>query len=228
MAGLSVFWPKLAMAVPLLILSLSISVAQALWTASSAVFPSQPTTRRGLLSRRALTALLHIVQPIARLLGRTRHGLTLWRNRLPSGFLFPKPRTLQIWSEEWQQPENNLIRLKSALRQIGACATDGGDFDRWDMELKGGAFGKIRLLMVVEEHGSGKQMFRFRLWPACNPSIIFALTGLLIMAVAAYLDGAQEIFALLLAVPLLLGVRTLRECGSATSVLDRLIRSIKE
>ena len=96
------------------------------------------------------------------------------------------------------------------------------------MELPGGAFGKIRVLMVVEEHGSGKQMFRFRLWPAFNATIVITLAGLLALAIAAYLDGAEEIFAILLAMPLLLVLRALCECGSATSVLERLIRGANE
>jgi glycosyltransferase involved in cell wall biosynthesis len=223
-AGLSAFWPKLRLAIPLFFAALTITLGQAGWSAFGAVFPSRPRTRRALFARRGLTAVLHVLQPIARLLGRTRHGLTLWRKRLPSGFLFPRPQTLQIWSEDWQQPESRLMSLKAALRKMGALSIDGGDYDRWDMEVPGGAIGKVRILMVVEEHGSGKQMFRFRLWPSFNSSALVLTLGLTLLAVAAYFDGAREVFLLLLLFPFLLGIRAIRECGSATSVLHEILR----
>jgi hypothetical protein len=58
-----------------------------------------------------------------------------------------------------------LAVIEEDLRRDGAVVRRGGDFDRWDLEVRGGLLGCARLLMVVEEHGSGKQMFRLRTWP---------------------------------------------------------------
>jgi O-antigen biosynthesis protein len=225
-SGLSFLWPKLQMAIPLFIAAIGITIRQAFQNATAAVFPSRPRFKKDILSRQCLTGFLHVIQPLARLLGRTRYGLTLWRSRLPSGFRLPIPQTLQVWSEKWQQPESQLAGLKTALRQVGALAIDGGDFDRWDMEVPGGALGRMRLLMVVEEHGSGKQMFRFRLWPIFSASVLLLVFGLVTLAAAAYLDGAREIFGLLLAFPVLLALRVIQECGSATSVVHQAIRRL--
>lgn len=222
-SALSILWPKLTLALPLFIAVVGISIAQALVSVSGATFPGAPRAKSGRLGRYALTTFLHLAQPLARLLGRTRHGLTFWRTRLPCGFSNPLPKTLQIWSERWQQPEERLQGLKSQLRRNGAQTMDGGDYDRWDMEIIGGLLGRIRLLMVVEEHGSGKQMFRFRVWPTFPGGLLIVSAGLLLLALAAYLDGAALAFVILLHFPALLALRALRECGSAIAVLQRAI-----
>jgi hypothetical protein len=64
----------------------------------------------------------------------------------------------------------------------------GGDYDRWDLEVRRGLFDSIRICMALEDHGSGAQLIRFRVWPR------FALLGLLltlllvIVAIMAAID----------------------------------------
>ena len=41
----------------------------------------------------------------------------------------------------------------------------GGDFDRWDLEIRDGPLGSARLLLSVEELGGGAQLVRYRCWP---------------------------------------------------------------
>jgi hypothetical protein len=51
--------------------------------------------------------------------------------------------------------ESVLVRERQAVRR-------GGDFDRWDLEVRGGLLGYIRAIGMIEEHGAGKQAFRLR------------------------------------------------------------------
>jgi O-antigen biosynthesis protein len=222
-AALSLLWPKLALTIPVLVTMVGISLAQAISAASRAVFPTRARSRKESVGRHALTAFLHLIQPLARLLGRMRHGLTLWRDRLPSDFSIPIPQTLQLWSEKWQQPEGQLHSLKRTLHRIGALTQDGGEYDRWDMEIIGGVCGRARLLMVVEEHGSGKQMFRFRVWPTISNAVLLVSAGLLMLAAGAYMDGSPAAFSILTLIAMLLAARAIRECGSATAVFQRAL-----
>ncbi|HTL54723.1 MAG TPA: glycosyltransferase [Candidatus Limnocylindrales bacterium] len=225
LAGLSILWPKLYLTRYMLLAALATSVIQAAVNGWCAVYRVVPQSRFELFRYRAATAFLHFIHPIARLLGRMRHGLTLWRSRLPSGFSVPRLRTVAIWSECWQAPENQLSKLKVVLREVGALAQDGGQYDRWDIEIKGGLAGGVRLLMVVEEHGCGKQMFRFRIWPVCSFSFLLATGALMTLVWSAYADGVLAACSVLLASLLMLCVRAVQECGSATAVAERAIRN---
>src|SRR5438128_1625147 len=77
----------------------------------------------------------------------------------------PRPRKFTIWSERWQSSSTRLECLEATLRLHGVVVLRGGAFDRWDLEVRTGMFGGIRLLTAIEEHGSGKQVFRVRVWP---------------------------------------------------------------
>jgi hypothetical protein len=77
----------------------------------------------------------------------------------------PRPQVISIWTEYWQAPEKRLQLLETSLREDGTAVFRGGDFDRWDLTVKGGMLGAMRILMAVEEHGLGQQMVRFRVWP---------------------------------------------------------------
>src|SRR5207248_3613885 len=108
------------------------------------------------------------LQPLARLYGRLCHGLTPWRwlsaLRADSALALPLPRTHTIWSERWQGPEERLQAIEAALRARGARVHRGGDYDRWDLEVRGGLLGAARTRLAIEEHGAGTQLVRFRSW----------------------------------------------------------------
>ena len=57
------------------------------------------------LGLHALTALLHLLQPLARLRGRLRSALTPWRRHGPGGFALPRAHTWNVWTEKWQSAE---------------------------------------------------------------------------------------------------------------------------
>ena len=185
---LSAVWSPLRFALPLLAVGVLVPVAQAVVSATRASFPD--TTRATRLWKRLLTGMLHLVQPIARLWGRLKEGLTPWRCH---GSLRPAPLwpvTTALWSEQWHAPGARLHQVEGALRGAGACVLEGGPHDRWDLEVRGGFLGAARLLMAVEEFGGGRQLVRLRSWPtipARGPILTIALAAL---AAAALHDHA--------------------------------------
>src|SRR5206468_1340759 len=99
-------------------------VAQAMLSATRASFPEAP---RGIgrLKRVVLTAFLHLVQPLARLGGRLRAGLTPWRRRAKPGRAALWPLTASVWSEQWIPLDQRVRALETRLRSEGACVLRG-------------------------------------------------------------------------------------------------------
>ena len=117
-----------------------------------------------------------------------------------------------------------MLDLESRLRDTGACFRRGGAFDRWDLEARCGAFGAARALLGVEEHGAGKQMGRWRLWPRPSTPAFLAVALLALLAVGAGLDGAWLAACTLGAAGAVLAWRMAADCGSALAILDRAVR----
>ena len=164
-------------------------------------------------------ATMHFIQPIARFIGRW----PLWRPEYKR-FQFPLPKQISIWNETWRDSNEKLRSLLELARDFGAIISHGGMFDEWDLEAKGGAFASARLLMTVEEHGSGKQMTRFRIYPHAHwmwlgfACFVFGLATL--SAVASEWLPAIFLFAFFIA----LALRLLLESGRAVAVLIEAIR----
>src|SRR5262249_43768416 len=91
-----------------------------------------------------------------------KHGLTPWRRR-PKRLPPSVPAlTTTIWSEIWRTPQDWLTDLKEELTKAGAIAVSGGDFDEWDLRVRGGLLAGARMVMAAEDHEGGKQNVRFR------------------------------------------------------------------
>jgi hypothetical protein len=124
-----------------------------------------------------LTVLLYLLQPVARLRGRFAHGLTPWRRRGGVRTGSPWPRTLALWRPRGRTAAEHLADISQTLRETGAVVRPGGDFDRWDLEVRLGVLGAVRVLMATEEHGAGNQLLRFRIQPRV-PTLWLALVAL--------------------------------------------------
>ncbi|HXQ72082.1 MAG TPA: hypothetical protein VN844_16420, partial [Pyrinomonadaceae bacterium] len=191
-------------------------IAQAVMSARRAQFTSNPATRFALLKLQMLTALLHLMQPAARLKGRLRWGLTPWRRRA-HGWIVPRPRLTILWSETWRSREERLGEFETRLRESRAVVLRGGDFDRWDLEVRGGMLGAVRVLTTVEEHGAGRQLLRARSRPrVSSQGLTIALFIAVIAGLAAW-SGAWLPALLIGAIAGLLVARILFECGAAMS-----------
>jgi hypothetical protein len=124
-----------------------------------------------------------------------------------------------VWSERWRSAEAWLESVESELRCELAWAARGGDFDGWDLMVRGGLFGAARVRMGVEEHGSGRQYVRFRVWPRCSPAGIALMIFLASLAVSAAVDGHRAVALGLATTSLALACRTLFECAIAQGAL---------
>ena len=223
-SALGMVWSPLAYALPFLIVAVCLPLVGVLRSISCARYRSALSHPVSRLQRHALTAFLHILQPLSRLYGRFSFGLTPWRQRGMPGLSLPRPRMLTVWSERWRAPEDWLKLLEADLRQKGAVVLRGGDFDHWDLEVRGGLFGAARLRMAIEEHGAGKQFLRFRSWPRCSlPGVIIVLI-FAALSFGAELDHCWAACTLLSGSCLAAAWRTLQECGTAKS---RVLRSLR-
>ena len=197
LTALGALWRPLLFASPLLILAVVAPLVQA--GVSAARTPLRSVHRRGIVSLkfRALIAFLCLLQPLGRLWGRLRHGLCPWRRRGPVCRSLPRPQTFSLWTERWQSPDERLESLEAALRARDAVVRRGGDFDRWDLEVRSGLFGAGRILMAVEDHGCGRQLVRYRSWPRYSPAALVPTLLFAALSSKAALDHAWLVCTLL-------------------------------
>ena len=222
-AGIGVIWPPMLGAVPLLALAVAIPVAHVVAGARRGMATRSDVRGRRRAQLMVLTTWLHLIQPAARLWGRMCRGLTPWRSRGTGGLALPIPRTFVEWTEQWQPHESRLRDAESALIAAGAVVVRGGDFDRWDFELRGGLFGAARVRLMVEEHGQGRQLARLHVWPRLAPRSLIVLGLSASIAVVAAIDrewSAATIFAIL---ALLVLGRGVQECGRCVATFARML-----
>ncbi len=217
-------WHPLLLALPLFILGAALPVVHAVSCSARLPFTNFPAPMRRKL--RALTAFLHVVQPVARLLGRVKLGLTPWRKcGMATGIAFPlpRPKSFTIWSEEWRSQNSWLESVEMGVTALRSVIMRGGDFDGWDLELRGGLLGSVRMLMAVEEHGGGNQFIRIKSWPRCTPAGIVMTLFFAALGAGAAAAGAWIACGALNAAAIVLMMRVLIECSSAMSTLTRVM-----
>jgi hypothetical protein len=217
-------WP----AVILLLIAVTISLLQAGHRAAQARFVTMPSSFIERLKLRALTATLHLLQPMARLWGRLDYGLTPWRHRARPDFTFPRPYNYSIWSERWQAIETRLEAVESMLRDEGAVVARGGDFDRWDLEVRGGLFGAVRTRMVIEEHGGGKQLLRFRSWPRYALAGVSFIVLFVIFSLVAAFNQAIVASIILGLIAGLFIISLFRDGAAATAYFLRGVKQLEK
>jgi GT2 family glycosyltransferase len=216
LSALSLAWTPMLLAAPLTAVVLGAPIAQATMSAMKAEFQTKPLSLWTGLKLRALTTGLHLLQPMARLVGRLRYGLTPWRLRGRVALAAPCPRRLVFWQETWASADSRLTAVLAGLDALGAVARVGSPYDRWDLEVRGGLFGSVRGLMALEEHGAGRQLVRFQLRP--KPSgLVLALIGLFGgLALGAAYDGAWLAASVLGLMGAGLALRACLDCAVAT------------
>ena len=219
LSALGALWTPLRIALPLLVVAVFGLFAQAGLSAVRAHATSASRSHISPIRFWTITTFLHLLQPLARLSGRLRNGITPWRGRGLPGFALPRPRTSTIWSERWQAPTGTLHSVEAVLRASGACVVRGGSYDRWDLEVQGGTLGAARLLLAIEEHGAGKQLARFRSWPRCS-SWGLALTGLFaLLSAGAAFKQSWVASTILGAGAVTLALRAFQQCAAATAAV---------
>jgi hypothetical protein len=222
MSMLGIAWRPLLLALPVLGVCLVPLFVQALRGAARARFPTPPHSPAQALRLGILTAVLYLAQPVARLAGRLTHGLTPWRKRGRGRPTFPRTRVLELWSEHWRPTESWLGSVEAALRSAGAAVQRGGAMDRWELHVRGGLLGAVRIRLAVEEHGEGRQLARYRVWPRCSGLAVVLLAKLAGLTAAAAVGNAVAA-TVLAAVSGAFMLRLASECGSATASAIRAI-----
>ncbi len=224
LSGLGLLWRPMLVFIPFATICIGSLAYEAARHAGRVTLAFRPTTSALLkLKMILLTCSLHVLQPLARLIGRIEVGLTPWRRRNLPGSSLPRLRTVSVWNEHWKSAADSLLLLEQYLKSFGALVVRGGEFDRWDFEIRTGMTCSLRVLLAIEEHGAGKQMLRFRAWPvgskrrlaialvlmAVSISALVAGSGLpgilvgslsMAMLASAYMDGTKATSAFLQAI----------------------------
>ena len=226
LAGLGAVWPTLLWSVPLLAAAVLLPLVHACLGAAHASFTDAPRSRTEQIKKRIVTAMLHCTQPLARLWGRLSFGLTPWRKRGAPAWSLPRPRRFELWTEQWQPPEQWLTRACTALRESGAVVRHGGDYDRWDLYVRGGLLGACQMRMAIEEHGGGQQLIRFGAAPEVRSVANGVSISLACLAVGAGLSGAWPVCFCLTLGFAAVALRTFYECGLATTVVCRAMSEL--
>jgi hypothetical protein len=172
--------------------------------------------------------MLFLLQPFARLAGRLRNGLSPWRRRLRPGAAWPCSRTVQVWSECWQEPQAHIQALQEALAARGGFVRSGGPFDRWDLDLRAGPLGGVKIRSAVEEHGSGRQLMRAKIWPRASAGGLVAVALFTLLSAYALLDGQIGIGATIGIATLFLVALGVEGTGTAMSLAVGELRRIEE
>jgi hypothetical protein len=223
LSGLGVLWPPLLFALPLFLFAIGIPVAQAILSSGRSRFANLPHSQALRFKLRMITTALHLLQPLARLCGRLRYGLSPWRRAAPR-LTLPWRKSFTLWTEHWVEPLERILRVEANLRDGGACIVHGDEYDRWDLGVRGGILGGARLLMAVEDHGAGKQLIRVRTWPICTRGAWALLISLVLLTAAMAADRAWTPAAIVGALTVLAGAGALEECAAAISASVQAVR----
>jgi GT2 family glycosyltransferase len=220
LASLEILWPPLMWVWPLFALAILIPVIQSLMNAQkvSVEFPAQ----------RLLIAFLHLIQPLARLRGRVKFGLAPWRPRRLRGFAIPGWRTFTLWSERWRSPNEWLMSIETPLEADGVSVFRGGDYDRWDLEIRGGVLGSVRSRMLVEDHGANKQLVRVKIWPHWHRGAFYLLAVNILVTLGAWHSEAFKAVFVFGGIALFYLLATIAEWAAATKVLLAALRLVQK
>lgn len=182
--------PLLIIGLPLFLMAAGFSFLQAGIGASRARFTVKPRNWLEEAKMRLTTGFFFIVQPLARLYGRVEYSLTPVRRRGSFQFIGPWVQSFAQWFEQWQSGEARLEAVEKSLRLEGASVLRGGDFDRWDLEVRGSMLGSARLILGIEEFGGGKQLVRYRIWPHFSRGGLIFSMAWFSLSILAFHDGA--------------------------------------
>jgi GT2 family glycosyltransferase len=212
--------PVLAVPVSFVLLGMSVALpaVQAV-RAGAASARARPMSQTRGFGVAALTGLMYLLQPLARLLGRVRLGLTPWRRRgvLRAGAVWP--RTIVSWTTRSRPAQARLAEIEAALRPGCMSVVRGGEFDRWDIHVRLGPLAAARLRLTLEEHGRGRQLLRARVWPRPSRGMSM-LAAFLVAMYALAVQRGDGLSALVLGcAALVLVLRATQECAAATAAI---------
>lgn len=221
LGSLGFLWAPLLWMWPVFFGAIAVVIIQAAISAYKNA--SLPPHKKNNIKYRLLIIALHIIQPIARLNGRIKHGLTPWRRRgagITREALFTfRSKTFLHWSEEWRSMEDWLTEIEKNLVHLKSRIKRGGDFDHWDVQVNNGIFGAARGLLTVEEHGGGKEYLRFNCRKRYSTAGLFFFSLQAIITLFALWEGQWIAAAFVGTLTLLLGMQILAETARSFNSL---------
>ncbi len=218
-------------------ISVTIPLAQSFKSAQKNIrrFPEL----RGKTKYLLVTTSLHFIQPVARLIGRLKNGLTPWRERGVVRTDEPVAKVAAAfsphWSEKWRSADDWLSMLESNLLHMKTSVKTGGEFDAWDLQVTSDLFTKKKLQLLVEEHGGGKQYVRLNKKTHFSTATKLIATVLLSSILIAAVAQQYYLVAALLGMAILIAGRVLhssyqanRTIAAAWTTIDDAEKLIKD
>ena len=226
---LGFFWAPLLALWPIFIASVVIILIQAIISAIKNTSLSKEQQRNW--KYLGLIVLLHMIQPVARLRGRIKHGLTPWRIRGAKANLkhltFFRAKTLVYWYEgDWKSNETWLEEIEQNILKLKACVKRGGDFDKWDIKTRNGLFSTAKGILTVEEHGANKQYVKFRYWGSYSVSGFVLISVLTAITTFAALDQSWLATGILTLITALFSIKYLLDSASVVNCMVTAFRSL--
>lgn len=219
-------WPPMSIAGLVGILGVVLTVSTACQRGFSTRFQSPLFVERFKAS--TLTSLLSLIQPAARLTGRLKEGLSPWNRGKAQKFMWPYQSETAIWCEDWREPTQRIWDVEQALKALAIVVARGGDFDGWDLEVRGGLFGAARVLFAVEDHGAGTQYVRVRIKPQYSLFLRYSLAVLATVFLIAILSGRWTPAVMLAIAAITLTILMIREAGGAFAEAKKAINTSKD
>jgi O-antigen biosynthesis protein len=227
-SALGLLWHPLLVAAPVFFAAVAWILGAAISRGWRAHHDVPGRSRRETLKRRWVTSLLFFLQPFARLAGRLRNGLSPWRRRAQARPSLPRPRTVEVWSEHWREPQAWVEQLQDGLTAAGGFVRSGGPFDRWDLDLRAGTLGGVKIRTAVEEHGEGKQLLRARVWPRTTAAGRLLVLFLILFAIVALEQQRPEIAIAIVVGIVLFATFGLEGMATATRLAVAEIEGLEE
>ena len=218
-----IVWEPLRITAPLLVLAVSLSIAHAGLNAQAASTGSKSGIFSN-LPRWMLIALLHLLQPIARLSGRITASLHPWCRRQTRGSKLPFPGNYSALCADWHKAENALHEFEEALKAEISSVVVGDSFAPWDLEVRGGIFGGKQIVMAIEDIGLDRQLIRVRWWPVFPLQVILLVSLFAALALGAAIDHASIASALLGCLALGILLRAGWEAGTIGALIEELLK----
>ncbi len=221
------FWQPLTyMLIPALS-ALGIWVVQAIKTALAGNYNITRGLSPGYLLRIAVTSAITFAQPIARLSGRIRSGLTATRipgkDKSRSVFSYPLNATDSVWDGTYQDRLQRIKYVNDTLAIDGFSTQSGNEYQNWDLQAYGGIFGSCQLSLVVEHHQEQTDHVRYRLtqrWSLLSWSLLAVGS---VYTLLAAVGNAPFIAVVWLTSVLVLGFYALGDSGRAANALRNAV-----
>lgn len=217
------FWQPLLLFSLVLSISILAPAAVIMRNVKKMNFLRSPFYARDSLALELQTAFFYVLQALARLYGRIRFRLRPWW-RKSSSFFWPWPQHYFIWSENWQESGQRIQLVESSIQRRGFLDCRGGVFDRWDLQVRGGLFGKARIFLAMENHGA-HQMIRIKIFPRMSALTKLGMLLCSFFTIVAYFMDAKAAGLVLLSCIFIVSLLSLVDCAIAMGV-SRL--SLKE